>query len=192
MKRSIIGGALVVAVTAAASAWAAIPGPNDVINACYLKNVGILRVIDAEAGKKCSSIETPVAWNAQGPRGDTGPQGPPGPPGQQGPPSPTNVRTRVEALVHPPFNAGSASFAATVECNPGERAVGGGVIKGAPGATIFLDTGLQVMESGPIVASDSGNAPAGGVTPTAWFTAVTQTGPDTTTRTFSFYAICVS
>ena len=55
MKKWLIAGALVLAVAAAASAWAAIPGANGVINACYVKNIGLLRVIDE--GKRCSQLE---------------------------------------------------------------------------------------------------------------------------------------
>ncbi|HEY7795152.1 MAG TPA: collagen-like protein [Gaiellaceae bacterium] len=90
MKRWIITGALVAACMAAAGAWAAIPGPNGVINACYVKNVGILRVIDA--GKSCMAVETPLNWNAQGPKGDKGDPGPQGAPGAQGVPGPQGAK----------------------------------------------------------------------------------------------------
>jgi hypothetical protein len=84
MKRWAIGGTLVLSVVAAASAWAAIPGANGVISACYVKNVGLLRVIDADAGKKCTQLETPLAWNSHGPKGDKGDPGPQGPKGDKG------------------------------------------------------------------------------------------------------------
>jgi Collagen triple helix repeat (20 copies) len=73
----------IVALAATGVAYAAIPGANGVINGCYEKRIGILRVIDAGAGKTCTSLETPISWNQQGPKGDIGPQGPEGP---QGPP----------------------------------------------------------------------------------------------------------
>ena len=101
-KKWFIVGALVAAAVAAASAWAAIPAANGVINACYVKNIGLLRVIDE--GKKCSHIETPLAWNAQGPKGDTGPQGAQGqagaagPQGPAGPPGPAGASTVTFAI----------------------------------------------------------------------------------------------
>ena len=63
---------------AAGVALATIPGSNGVINGCYEKRIGILRVIDAEAGKTCTSFETPISWNQQGPKGDPGSADPPG------------------------------------------------------------------------------------------------------------------
>jgi hypothetical protein len=79
--------ALAVAATFAVAAgigYAAIPGSSGVINGCYGKLTGILRVIDAEAGKTCTSFETPISWNEQGPKGDQGIAGPKGDPGPQG------------------------------------------------------------------------------------------------------------
>jgi collagen triple helix repeat protein len=79
-------------------AYASIPGPGDVIKACYNKpgllglGQGELRVIDSEAG--CRSNETEITWNQKGPKGDigetgntgeTGAQGEPGPKGDTGP-----------------------------------------------------------------------------------------------------------
>lgn len=66
-------------------AFGAIPGSGGVINGCYMKQTGILRVVDAEAGKACLSFETPISWNQTGPKGDPGPAGPEGPAGPQGP-----------------------------------------------------------------------------------------------------------
>jgi hypothetical protein len=84
-KRLIIGAALVLAVAAAASAWAAVPGGNGVINACYVPDAGAIRIIDAEAGKTCFAPgEKPLAWNVRGPKGDQGLQGIQGVPGPQG------------------------------------------------------------------------------------------------------------
>ena len=58
------------AMTAVASAvgYAAIPNnQTGVINACFEKKTGFLRVIDAQAGKKClTQYENPLSWNQQG------------------------------------------------------------------------------------------------------------------------------
>ncbi len=63
---------------AAGIALATIPGTGGVISGCYEKKSGILRVIDAEAGKKCLSFETAISWNQQGQQGLQGSQGPKG------------------------------------------------------------------------------------------------------------------
>jgi hypothetical protein len=90
-----LGVTLVLTLAVAASAaFGAIPGSNGVISACYGKQLGVLRVIDAEAGKTCTSLENPISWNQQGQPGPagpagavgaTGPRGPKGDPGAQGP-----------------------------------------------------------------------------------------------------------
>ena len=66
---------------------------NNVIDACYSRSGGSLRVIDSTV-TKCGKNETSLAWNVQGvpgPKGDpgeTGPQGPVGPQGEPGPQGP--------------------------------------------------------------------------------------------------------
>lgn len=80
--------AAVVAVVSAGIAYSAIPDGSGKINGCYGKVLGVLRVIDSEAGETCSRVEAPISWNQQGPQGQPGAdgaQGPPGPPGPQGP-----------------------------------------------------------------------------------------------------------
>jgi hypothetical protein len=63
-------------------AFAAIPGPDGVIHACYKSNTGALRVVDT--ANQCSGNEVALAWNQKGEKGDQGPPGPPGPPGAKG------------------------------------------------------------------------------------------------------------
>lgn len=66
-----------------------IPSGN-IIDACYTRSGGSLRVIDASV-TKCGKSETSLAWNVQGPkgeRGDLGPAGPAGPAGPVGAPGP--------------------------------------------------------------------------------------------------------
>jgi hypothetical protein len=73
---------------AAGIALATIPGSDGVIDGCYEKRTGILRVIDAQAGKTCLSFETPIRWNQggpAGPAGEKGPMGAKGPTGDKGP-----------------------------------------------------------------------------------------------------------
>jgi hypothetical protein len=77
--RWLLGGAVVGAIFAGGAAFAAIPDSSGVINGCYQKNVGNLRVIDSSAGDSCRPSEIGISWS------QTGPQGPPGPQGVQGP-----------------------------------------------------------------------------------------------------------
>jgi hypothetical protein len=54
-----------------------------VINACVVKKTGVVKIAPT-----CTTEETPLSWNIQGPAGAPGPQGPAGPqgaPGAQGP-----------------------------------------------------------------------------------------------------------
>lgn len=66
-------------------AFATIPGSDGVVSGCYEKRTGLLRVIDAEAGKRCTSFETAISWNQGGPAGPQGPPGEKGAPGDKGP-----------------------------------------------------------------------------------------------------------
>ena len=101
MKRHIrtIGGlAAGLILGAAAVAVAAIPDSNTgVISACMKTRDGTIRIIDAQAGRRCITGETLITWNqkgvlgaqgatgAQGALGGTGSQGAPGATGPQGP-----------------------------------------------------------------------------------------------------------
>jgi hypothetical protein len=75
-------------------AFASIPGPGGVVEGCYSKSSGVLRVIDSKKG--CSKKhERTLRWNqhgvqgARGFEGIQGPQGNQGLQGIQGPPGPT-------------------------------------------------------------------------------------------------------
>lgn len=72
-------------------ASASVPAANGVITGCYERKNGNkgseLRVIDVDAGQKCSSKDQQITWNQTGPAGAPGPagaQGIPGPIGPQG------------------------------------------------------------------------------------------------------------
>src|SRR6059058_4261554 len=82
---------VVVGAVGGGVAFAAIPDSGGVINGCYQKNVGNLRVIDPSAGDSCRPSEIGISWSQtgpqglQGPKGDTGATGPIGPQGPAGP-----------------------------------------------------------------------------------------------------------
>jgi hypothetical protein len=89
-RLAILAAGLAAVAVGAGLAYAAIPHTGTgMINGCYGKQTGILRVIDAEAGKTCLSIETPISWNQKGP---AGPQGLAGNRGEQGPIGATGPR----------------------------------------------------------------------------------------------------
>ncbi|HEU5212419.1 MAG TPA: hypothetical protein VFU10_06580 [Gaiellaceae bacterium] len=89
--RWLLVGTIVGAAVAGGAALAAIPDSSGVINGCYQKNVGNLRVIDPSAGDSCRPSEIAISWSQTGPqgppgpKGDTGATGPQGPVGPQGP-----------------------------------------------------------------------------------------------------------
>jgi len=111
---------VVAALALGGAAYATIPS-NNVIDACYAKSGGALRVIDGTV-TKCANRETALAWNVQGPKGakgDTGstgpegpagPTGPAGPPGAQGPQGPEGPAGAAGSAVRITFKA-SHTFA---------------------------------------------------------------------------------
>ena len=92
-RRSRRGTAIAVAVSAmgvagfGAVAFAAIPGEDGVIYACYTRSGGSVRVIDSSV-TNCKSNETAISWNKEGPAGPVGADGAAGPAGPQGPAGP--------------------------------------------------------------------------------------------------------
>ena len=81
----------VFAVLFALTAWtftsAAIPHSVTRVYVACMNSLGSIRVIDHQAGKRCTSKERTISWNQRGPTGARGPQGDPGPtgaPGQDG------------------------------------------------------------------------------------------------------------
>ncbi len=104
----IAAAAFLSAVTTALLAgavYASIPGPSGVINGCYQKSSGKLRVIDSAA--TCNPSEVALNWNQTGPAGAPGPAGPAGPPGPPGPPGPGHFQ-QLTFTIAP---GGSQSFA---------------------------------------------------------------------------------
>jgi hypothetical protein len=67
------------------TAIASIPGNFGYIQSCYVKSSGALRVIDLQAGQRCTSNETRLYWRHDVGVGPTGPPGPAGPTGDTGP-----------------------------------------------------------------------------------------------------------
>ena len=83
VRTLLLAGAVAVAVGAGVGT-AAIPGSSGAVNGCYEEVTGVLRVIDAEAGKTCKSFELPITSNVRGLQGERGSAGSPGPQGATG------------------------------------------------------------------------------------------------------------
>ena len=84
--------AAAVAVSLTGAAWAAVPdGETNAIHGCYSQD-GALRVIDPSSSdrklRECTSKETAITWNQEGPSGEAGLPGADGAQGVQGPAGP--------------------------------------------------------------------------------------------------------
>lgn len=91
VRRPSVGavlGTTALALVLGGVGYAAIPGPDGQIHACYRDGgqdharQGQVRLVDD--GEQCKKGETAIAWNQEGPPGEPGPPGPPGPEGKQG------------------------------------------------------------------------------------------------------------
>jgi Collagen triple helix repeat (20 copies) len=89
---ALFAAGLLVGSAGIALAAGQVIGGGGTINGCYENRTGLLRVIDVQAGKTCTSFETPISWSQQGPRGEVGPAGLVGPAGPQGPAGPPGER----------------------------------------------------------------------------------------------------
>ena len=112
---SLVLGVIALAL-AGSAAYAAIPGSDGVIHACYKKsspNQGTLRVVDAERGQACVGSEGRLDWNRTGPQGDTGPQGEPGLSG-------------YEVVEGDPFTTSGGTVGVIATCPVEKKPIGGG------------------------------------------------------------------
>jgi collagen triple helix repeat protein len=181
-KRILIAAAVIAVVcSGSAVAFAAgklsIPGSNGIINGCYNRTNGNLRVV-AAAGA-CRHPELPVSWNQTGPQGPAGPQGPTGATGAtgatgpQGPAGPagapgTKVFAGEFAGATGTIWSGTAAFTVghpsaghwSIHIPAGTFASGGGVGNGCPIPTVqaLVPGGEMVIDQnlcGPITGDGS-------------------------------------
>lgn len=113
--RGVLTGAavaLVASVLASGIAGAGIPGAGSVINGCYQKVEGQLRVVDPGTDD-CRPSELAITWNQEGGQGEPGEPGAPGGDGADG-------RDGVSATVVPePVGANCATGGAKVTAASG-------------------------------------------------------------------------
>jgi hypothetical protein len=138
-------------------AFAAIPGPDGVIHACYKKRGGGLSVV--AGGKKCPRGTRALSWNQLGP---TGPKGPKGANGTKG----ANGQAGVQGGEGKKGDAGTAVAYARVAANgtlePGDsgnqnkNVVAGNVEHdGTTGAGHYCFGGLPFGVASAMVSPDS-------------------------------------
>ncbi len=77
-------GALALIVALGGASIAAIPGRDGVMNACYSKKTGAVRLVDKAKKQKCRKGERATSWNQKGEPGNPGPPGPKGDTGEKG------------------------------------------------------------------------------------------------------------
>ena len=136
-------------------AGAAIPdSDDDEIHACYQKNQGQLRVIDAEEGAECRSSENPLVWNQAGPQGEPGPQG------ETGPRGPSDAFSRFHDAEEPVPDSLDTMLELPVP--DGRFAVTGTIITRNAGAANALVTCQTLLPSGDFDIARARVEPAGG------------------------------
>src|SRR6266516_775165 len=144
--------------------FASIPGPGGLINGCFQKSTGKLRVIDPSSSRPslraCHPDEVAIHWN------QVGPAGPPGPPGLSG-----------YEMVEATFVVPAGGFVRdTVSCPSGKKVLGGGAQVVGEGSANF-HTVIQELTVGTV----------GGTTNV--FLAAVQNN-DTKTHTIGIFATC--
>ncbi len=83
-----VASALVATALVTGVAWATIPGTGGVIQACYGKAGGVVRIVD-NASQCLPKVEVAINWSQIGPKGDGGIAGPTGATGSTGALGPT-------------------------------------------------------------------------------------------------------
>jgi hypothetical protein len=204
MKRLFLVAGVLLAVGGGA-AFATIPN-GGVINACYARSGGSLRVIDASV-TTCKSGETSLAWDehgAVGPVGPAGPQGPAGPAGPAGadgqngatgpaglagpqgpagpagPAGPSGLAGYEIVTTNVPAN-GSALVQGSANCPSGKIVLGGGVSTFGT-----INNGGSADGTGPHVFQSNPNGQTG------WSAAVIASQAYVGQFGISVYAVCVN
>jgi hypothetical protein len=188
----IATAALFLALGGGAYALSGIPDGGGVYHGCVDPKTGALRVVkSASACHKTRTVkrgnrrvrtpgESAIAWNQQGRPGVTGVNGANGVNGSNGANGATNVVVRKTTTTPVLAATGDAN------CNPGERAVGGGASR-SDGSQANTDV---IRTSFPVSVQGTGLPAPAGATPTAWHSSF-DTG-QATPLNITFYVICAS
>jgi len=132
---AVIGLVLIVVISVAGLASAAIPDSNTNVYTACMSDSGSIRLINYENGKRCKATEKTRTWNKVGPqglkgdtgdqglKGDTGDQGLKGDTGDQGPAGVSGYEVLTEDFV---MTLQVESGTSTVDCPVGKVPTGGG------------------------------------------------------------------
>ena len=152
LPRRRVGWAMLAALMGALAvggiAWATIPDSSGVIDGCYTKSSGSLRVIDTSAGQSCDTKrESPLRWNETGPQGPAGAPGETGPAGPRGPSDAWDAQSGYNNRIH----IGAYETAVTVvslSLPPGDFLVLAKTsIAGIGGITCYLREGYETLDT---------------------------------------------
>jgi hypothetical protein len=174
---------LVVLALGAGTVYAAIPNGNGKYYACYVKNTGVVKLINYPKVSTCPKGEKLISWNAKGPVGPVGPVGRVGPKGDQGPAGPadwnaipnkpagfadgadnegvTAVKIKSVTSTTPAIVTAGNLGEDYIDCPPGFLAVGGGYNLGG---TFVALSNLVIWYAGAMDADTwqvSGYKPSG-------------------------------
>jgi hypothetical protein len=130
-------------------ASASIPDSFGLIHGCYSKFGGLLTVIDTNKGQTCPRGSKSLNWNQTGPQGPQGLTGQAGASGPQGPAGASYTFYDNESG-NITVNPGQIE-AASVDCNSGDTATGGGVLQNYGIAGPSPD--MTVIQSFPLESS---------------------------------------
>jgi hypothetical protein len=179
--------AVFLALGGGAYALSGIPDGRGTFHGCVSNRTGALRVVkSASSCQKAKTVrrhgrrvripgESAIAWNQKGQPGSNGANGINGTNGANGA---TNLIVRSQT-----HNVSAGIF--TVPCNPGERAVSGGVSRDT-GSDMTGDT---VTLTAPAIQGTTSRLAQPGETPNAWTTGMTT---PTSAANWVFFAVCAS
>jgi hypothetical protein len=178
-RLALVVGIVGVAVVGGA-AYAAFAGSDDVIQGCYQRNGGQLRVLDPAAGDSCRNGEQSISWSQTGPAGPTGATGPAGATGATG----AAGATGATGATGPTGAAGSGGVLWFACVDHG--ALDATRSSGVAGMTIATTTtpkadyycfDLQTTPRNAVVSTALGTGNTGGATPTVAGTAAMAATP---------------
>lgn len=156
-------------------AYAAIPSGDGTIKGCYATTNGLLlgvphskgdtRIVDAD--EACRSYERAIAWNQQGPKGDTGAAG----------------ATRLSVQLGDTVEGSDPRFGTVrARCPEGERATGGGYIDVSGTSVVNMSRPIFTVPPGASV----------GDAPTGWEVGIEPEPGATLPPHVQVYAICAA
>jgi hypothetical protein len=161
----VAASAVLLTGTGGAVAWASIPGSSGIIDGCYSKTTGAVRVI-VRGGRHCSRSEAPLSWGQNGGSGQA---------------------VRQNFVSFPVGQSPPGIERVSVSCGTGYVATGGGLGLSGP-----QGIGGNATEKWIPVFDDPATASDG--TATGWEAGLAETGvpgnPGAGNYVLNAYAIC--